>query len=251
MSLPKIANLPSKEITLPLSKNKIKIRPFLVKEEKVLLMVKEDKSSSVDDFVNAMKDVVSACTFDGLNVETVNPVDLEYTFFQIRMLSKGTKSELLFKCQKTDEHGEQCGGQIPVEIDLEQQVQVLNDEEHKLEFPIPGTNIYIIMKYPSILTTKSFMTGEDIEDNYDNIEKMILNHVDYILAGEEAHTEFTEEELKTWFEESVPGIVIEDIVDKFFKRMPKLHVPLDLECPKCGNKEHVNVEGVENFFPSS
>ena len=251
MSLPKIANLPSKEITLPVSKKKIKIRPFLVKEEKVLLMIKEDSSTKVDDFINAMKDIVSACTYEGINVEDVNPVDLEYTFFHIRMLAKGTKSELQFRCQVKDEDGEICGGQIPVEINLEKEVQIREDDRHQKEFPIPGTNIYIVMKYPNIETTKSFMVQEQLEENYENIEKMLLNHVDYILDGEEAHTDFTYEELQTWFEESVPGSIIEEIVDKFFKRMPKLHIPLDLECPKCGNKEHVEVEGIENFFPSS
>ena len=139
MALPKL-NTPTYELEIPSTDEKIKFRPFLVKEEKVLMMALETKDNA--QIVNAVKDIVSECTYNKLNINTMPMFDVEYIFLQIRSKSVGEVSKVKILCpddKKTYTN---------VEIDLnEVKVQVEDEHTNKIELT---DSMGMIMTYPNI-----------------------------------------------------------------------------------------------------
>jgi len=232
MALPKIV-APTYELEVPSTKEKITYRPFLVKEEKILLLAQEAGEES--DILNAIKEIINNCTYEQLKVENLALFDLEYIFLNIRSKSVGEKIELKLLCE---DDGETYAN---VEIDL---------DKVKVNFPKNHTNtlqltdsISLVMRYPEMsslnLTTVS---------NTETIFHMIKNSIGQIIDGETIYerVDFTDEDLDA-FIESLSSEHFKNI-QNFFETMPKLRHEVKFKNPNTKKQNKVILEGLNSFF---
>lgn len=236
--LPRVTT-PEYDLVLPVSRKKIKYRPFLVKEEKVLLMALEGNDEQ--EMVSAIRQILSACVTGGdknVVIDDLPLVDVEFLFMNTRAKSVGEVITLTFKCQK-------CEGDVPVKVNLNE-VGVTFHDDHTTEIEVtPGFNI--ILKYPRISMAYSFMGGTGNE--VDSIYKMIAACIDSICQGETVYSteDYTDEQIMD-FLENLPTAALRDINFRFLQRMPALEHTVDITCEECKEHRQETVQGIANFF---
>ena len=236
MALPKLTT-PTYELEIPSTDEKIKYRPFLVKEEKILMMAMESKSSA--DITQAVKDIVMECTFNKVDISNMPMFDVEYIFLNIRSKSVGEVSKLKILCQDDGKT------YADVELDLnEVKVQVGDDHTNKIELT---DDMGLIMKYPTIDSFSE--TGiRDINPSnmLDVISTCILQI--YEKKGEKTYDpkDQTKKEL-TEFIEQLNTKQFKD-VQKFFETMPKLKHEITIKNPKTKKESKVTLTGLNDFF---
>jgi hypothetical protein len=240
MALPKL-DVPTYEIELPVSKTKIKYRPFLVKEQRNLLMAIESSESTT--IQQNIKDILYNCTLtEGVNIEKLPIIDVEYYFINLRAKSVGEVVESRYRCNNIVNDVE-CGNIMEKEVDLTQ-IQVQMDEDISSEIALTP-NISVKLKYPEFGIVKDSLQYENINDVTFH---MIAQSIEYIYDGEQFYyaTESTPEELM----EFVEGLNQEQFgkIENFFNNLPKLKETLDIKCSKCGFDHKIEVEGLESFF---
>ena len=236
MALPKLTT-PTYELEIPSTDEKISYRPFLVKEEKILLMAME--SGKNEDIVNAVKQIVSECTFNKLKLGTMPMFDVEYIFLNIRAKSIGEISKLKLLCPDDNKT------YVNVEVNLEDvQVQVGDDHTNKIELT---DNIGMIMTYPTI---DSFAESGIQQINANNMIDIIGSCVLQIYEdnGEKVYeakdqtkkemTEFIEQMNTTQFKK----------VQKFFDTMPRLKHTIKVKNPKTKKMNDITLAGLNDFF---
>ena len=234
MALPKL-NTPTYELEIPSTSEVIKYRPFLVKEQKLLLMAQE--SGEDKDIATAMGNLVSSCTFGKVDSKTAPMFDLEYIFLKIRGKSVGEKVELSLLCP---DDGETT---VSYELDLEKvEVQML--EDHNNEIYITD-DIKIIFRYPVL----DDMAGV-IADSSD-IEKVfhfLLNCIKEIHYGDDVfqRIDLKDKEI-TDFVDQMTGDQFE-MITNFFGTMPKLRHIVEVTNPKTKKKNEILLEGLESFL---
>ena len=236
MALPKL-NTPTYELEIPSTDEKIQYRPFLVKEEKILMMALETKDNA--QIVNAVKDIVNECTFNKVNISTMPMFDTEYIFLQIRSKSVGEVSKLKLLCPDDKKT------YADVELDLnEVKVQVEDDHTNKIELT---DDMGIIMTYPSI---DSFSDTGIQEINATNMLEVIGSCILQIYEnkGEKVYEakDQTKKEL-TEFIEQLNTKQFQD-VQKFFDTMPRLKHTIKLKNPKTKKTSEVTLSGLNDFF---
>ena len=237
MALPKL-NTPTYELEIPSTDEKLKYRPFLVKEEKILMMALETKDNT--QIVNAVKDIVSECTFNKIKISTMPMFDTEYIFLQIRSKSVGEVSKLKLLCPDGD--GKTYAD---VELDLnEVKVQVGDDHTNKIELT---DDMGVIMTYPNI---DSFADSGIKDINASNMLDVIGSCILQIYEekGEKIYEakDQTKKEL-TEFIESMNTKQFQDI-QKFFDTMPKLTHTVTVKNPKTKKESQVTLTGLSDFF---
>ena len=236
MALPKLTT-PTYELEVPSTDEKIKYRPFLVKEEKILMMALETKDNA--QIVNAVKDIVNECTFNKVNISTMPMFDTEYIFLQIRAKSVGEVSKLKLLCPDDKKT------YADVEVDLnEVKVQVGDDHTNKIELT---KDMGIIMTYPNI---DSF-TESGIQDiNASNMLEVIGSCILQIYEdkGEKVYEakDQTTKEL-TEFIEQLNTKQFKD-VQNFFDTMPKLKHEIKIKNPKTKKESKIILQGLNDFF---
>ena len=236
MALPKLTT-PTYELEIPSTDEKIKYRPFLVKEEKILMMAMESKSSA--DITQAVKDIVMECTFNKVNISNMPMFDVEYIFLSIRSKSVGEVSKLKLLCPDDGKT------YADVELDLnEVKVQVGDDHTNKIELT---DDMGLIMKYPTIDSFSE--TGiRDINPSnmLDVISTCILQI--YEKKGEKTYDpkDQTKKEL-TEFIEQLNTKQFKD-VQKFFETMPKLKHEITIKNPKTKKESKILLNGLNDFF---
>ena len=236
MALPKL-NVPTYELVVPSTDEKIKYRPFLVKEEKVLLMAME--SGKNEDILQATKTIVDECTFSKLKVGNMPMFDVEYIFLQIRAKSVGEVSKLRVLCQ---DDGETYAN---VEVDLnEVNVQVDDDHTNKIELT---DEMGVIMQYPTI---DSF-TESGIDDiNPSNMIDVIASCIAQIYdkKGEDVYDakDSTKKELVEFIEQMNTKQFAD--VQKFYDTMPSLKHTITVKNPKTKKESNVILTGLNDFF---
>ena len=236
MALPKL-NTPTYELEIPSTDEKIKFRPFLVKEEKILMMALETKDNA--QIISAVKDIVSECTFNKLNISTMPMFDVEYIFLQIRSKSVGEVSKVQILCpddKKTYTN---------VEIDLnEVKVQVEEGHTNKIELT---DSMGIIMTYPNI---DSFSDNGIQNINASNMLDVIGTCILQIYEdkGEKVYDakDQTRKELTEFIEQLNSSQFSE--VRKFFDTMPKLKHDVKVKNPKTKKESKVTLSGLNDFF---
>jgi len=236
MALPKL-NTPTYELEIPSTDEKIKYRPFLVKEEKILMMAMEAGKSS--DITGAVKEIVHECTFGKLDVSKLPMFDVEYLFLNIRAKSVGEVSKLKILCPDDKET------YAEVEVDLTK-VQVQVDEEHTNKI-ILSDDAGMIMTYPTIDSFKETgITDITPANMLDVIGNCILQI--YEEKGEKVYDpkDQTKKEL-TEFLESFTTQQFQD-VQKFFDTMPKLKHEVEVTNPKTKKKNKIVLQGLNDFF---
>ena len=238
MPLPKIAT-PTYELELPSSGKTIKYRPFLVKEEKVLVIAME--SEDTKQITNAIKAVLKSCVqTKGIKIETLPTFDIEYLFLNIRGKSVGEELEVNIICPDDGETS------VPVMIALED-IQVEKMDDHSPQIKLDA-NLMMEMKYPSL--------DEFIKNNFDFNEEnqmdqsfaLIASCIDKIYSDEEvwATADCTKKEVNE-FLESMNSSQFK-LIEKFFETMPKLQHTIEVTNPKTKVKSEVVLEGLASFF---
>lgn len=240
MALPKI-DVPTYEIELPVSKTKIKYRPFLVKEQRNLLMAIESLESST--IQQNIKDILYNCTLtEGVDIDKLPIIDVEYYFINLRGKSVGEIVESRYRCNN-EVNGQECGNIMEKDVDLTKiKVQMKEDISPEIQLT---PNISIKLKYPEFGIVNDSLRYENINDVTFN---MIAQSIEYIYDGQQFYyaNESTPEELV----EFVEGLNQEQFskIENFFNNLPKLKETLDIKCSKCGFEHKIEVEGLESFF---
>lgn len=236
MALPKI-EYPIYELKL-FSKNKpVKFRPFLVKEQKLLMMAVESKN--LETVVDTLKQIINNCAMEEIDVENLPMIDVELFFLNLRARSVGEVIDVFFKCKNLVEEKE-CGMVIEVPVDLLKDVQVVNKvDTTKIMF---SEDVGVLMRYPTLNQIK-------ILDEEENIgSRMIIECIDKIFDEDEIYDakDATEEELL----EFVEGLSATDYakLESFLQKVPTVQYTNRHVCPKCSFTHNVKLEGLNDFF---
>jgi hypothetical protein len=240
MALPKL-DVPSYEVELPISKTKIKFRPFLVKEQRNLLMAIEANDSLT--IHQNVRDILNNCTItENIDIDTLPIIDVEYYFIQLRAKSVGETVESRYKCTN-EVDGTVCGNIMEKDIDLNE-IKVEQTENSSAEIQITD-KIVVKLSYPQFGIVKESL-------NYNNPTEitfnMIADSIEYIYDGDQFY----------YKKDSQPGEMLGFIenmnqeqfvkIESFFENLPKLKETLNIKCSKCGFDHTIEVEGLENFF---
>jgi hypothetical protein len=240
MALPKL-DVPTYEIVLPVSKTKVKFRPFLVKEQRNLLMAIESNESAT--IQQNVKDILYNCTLtEGIDIEKLPIIDVEFYFINLRAKSVGEIVESKYKCNNMVGDKE-CGNIMETEVDLQNIVVQTNDTVSPEIQLTP--QITIKLKYPEFGIVQDSLKYDSIAETTFN---MIAESIEYIYDGEQFY----------YGTEAEPGEMLEFVegmnqeqfskVENFFNNLPKLKKEIEIDCSKCGYHHKIEVEGLESFF---
>jgi hypothetical protein len=229
MALPKLET-PTYELLLPSTGSKVKYRPFLVKEYKILLTALESDGEEIHRIVT---ELVDACTFKKLKVDTLANFDIEFLFLNIRAKSIGEMTNLTLKCNS-------CENKIDFELDITKAaVKKFPNHTNKIEVT---DKIFMEMRYPK------FDDMMNIYQNFksENIVEMLSSCIDSIYDEEQRYDSYTKEELIE-FVNTFSKAQYEKL-EEFFLTMPRVTQHIEQDCPACGAKNEVTLEGLQNFF---
>jgi len=237
MALP-LASTAKYELMLPSQQKTIQYRPFLVKEEKVLLMAME--SGDPKEMLSAIKEIVKSCTFGEVVAEDYPMFDIEYVFLQIRSKSVGEKTKLKILCPDDGKT------YAETEIDLSK-IEVYVDDDHSTNIVLDeGRKLGVVMRYPALKDIDSdTLTGNiNIEKTY----KMITNCIEQIYEGETVYLrkDSSDKELQ----EFVDGLTADQMkkLSAFYNSMPRLEHKLTVKNPKTEVESEVTLKGLASFF---
>ena len=226
--------LPTIELKLPSSGKKITYRPFLVKEEKVLILALE--TGDTKDITRAIKDTLKACVKTrGVKIDQLPTFDIEYLFLNIRAKSVGETVKVLVTCPDDMET------QVPVEIDIES-IQVQKNDDHTVDIEIDD-QYKLRMKYPSL---EQFVNNNFTFTEEDDVFAMVATCVDLVYDEETAYDDFTEKEMIKFLEQFNSAQFKR--IESFFDTMPKLSHTVRVTNPVTGVESDVTLEGLSSFF---
>ena len=238
MPLPKVVT-PQYTLVIPSLKKEIKYRPFLVKEEKILIIAQE--SEDPEQIADAVKTVISNCILTrGVKIEQLATFDIEYLFLNIRGKSVGETIEFLCTCPDD----EKTKVQVSINID---EIQVQIDEDHSRDIKLDD-KLTLRMKYPSVndFIKSNFATNNNLSVN--ETFDLIISCIEQVYSEDEswAASDCTRKELEEFIENLSPQKFKE--IDKFFNTMPKLSHTFNIKNPKTGVESEVKLEGLQSFF---
>ena len=236
MALPKLG-YPTYELELPSTGKTIKYRPFLVKEEKVLLMALESKDEK--QVISAVKDLIKNCVISRLKVDTLPSFDLEYLFLKIRGASIGENIILTVTCLDDNET------QVEANINIDD-VEVFKPEGHDKKIMFDDKT-GVVMRYPSM---KEFVEKEFLQKEMktEEVYGFIADSIDQIFDDEEVYdsSTTTKKEFRT-FVDTLTTKQFEKI-QKFYETCPKLSHSFTVVNPKTGKESSYTIEGLQSFF---
>ena len=237
MPLPTIST-PTYELVLPSSGRKIKYRPFLVKEEKILIIALESQDQK--QIANAIKSILSACILTrGTKVDKLSTFDIEYLFLNVRGKSVGEQIEVMVTCPDDGKT------QVPMSINIDS-IKVEKSDDHKTDIKLDDTYT-LRMRYPSLnefIKTNFTATDMKVDDTFE----LIASCIDQVYSEEESWTQndCTKKEL-TEFLEQLNSSQFKEI-ELFFDTMPKLSHTINVKNPKTKVESEVVLEGLSSFF---
>jgi len=235
MGLPTLAT-PKYELTIPSTGQKIEYRPFLVKEEKVLLLANETKDER--EQIRAMKQVIENCTFGKVGVDALASFDIEYLFLKIRSKSVGENIEVGIACSS-------CSESCPTTVNISD-VEVKFDSKFTNRIKLSET-VGVLMRYPNyedMINLSQIQKSESTQD----IMGFVAGCIDKIYDDKQVYntSEFTKEEVVKFMDE-LSQIGLRKIME-FFENMPVLQKDIKVKCPKCGKESEVTLRGAQSFF---
>ncbi len=236
MNLPNL-NTPRYELTLPSTGEKVQYRPFLVKEEKLLLIAKE--SEKAEDIASATLQMINSCTFEKLQLDALPLFDIEYLLLRIRAKSVGEKTVVKLVAQ------DDKVTVVPVEISLTD-VEVVLDKKHTNKIMLDGEKkLGIVFAYP---TYKIASMGLDDVEDIAKMFDLVISCIDHIFEGDTIFkaSEYTQEDLKKFLDD-LNQKQFEKIID-FFKTMPSVAHEIEFTNPKTSKVSTVTLKGLQNFF---
>ena len=233
MALPKLNTL-TYELELPSSGEKLRYRPFLVKEQKALMIAQESEDDKLIE--NTFAQIINDCVFDDVDPYTMPMFDVEYVFLRIRGKSVGEKVKLNLLCPDDEKT------RVDVEIDLED-VNVQMSEDHTNIVDITK-EIKLIMRYPCLKDMAGFDDTGQVSSMFDMIKRCIHE----VHDGETVHNkvDISEKEL----DEFIDSMSTDNFekVSNFFETMPKLQHVIQVKNPKTKKKNEILIEGLQSFF---
>ena len=250
MGLPIIA-VPEYTLTIPSTGKEAKYRPFLVKEEKILLLAME--SEKPEEIINATKKIIENCVYGDLDVNEMPTFDVEYIFLQLRGKAKGEILELKYNCPV-------CEAEIPLSIAIDDIKIIRQDKEHDKNVKLTE-DLGIMMKYPNMALQTKIANSDDTKPEVEKLFETMIACIDYIYDKDTTYPskDHTEQEMET-FLESLTDNQFQKI-SKFFETSPILKHDVELHCKnkikskgkekkekECGYKEKITLEGLNSFF---
>ena len=238
MPLPKISTA-EYELKLPSNGKTIKYRPFLVREEKILILALESENQK--QITTAVRQVIKECVLTkGIKVDQLPSFDIEYLFLNIRGKSVGESIELMVTC------GDDGKTEVPVTV-LIDDIEVSTNDEHETDIEL-SDGYSVKMKYPSLNQFIETNFNQDDEDAVEKSFEMIATSIDMVYNDKDmfAASECTKKELKEWVE-SLTSAQFQKI-EKFFETMPKLTHTLEVVNPNTKKKNTIVLEGLTDFF---
>ena len=234
MALPKLNDAPKYDVVIPSTKQEIRFRPFLVKEQKILLMALETKDQK--SILNAITDTLKSCIVDEINVSRLTSFDVEYLFTQIRAKSVGESTKIGFLCTKCETENEITVKLDDIKIDVpKKKMSVAINDQYTID-----------MKYPTYMS----MLNENIdsESGVDQIYNTLILCLDKLRTDDEI-IEFANESKEeiTSFIEQLSTTQFEKILE-FINDIPSLRHELTFDCTSCGHKNKAVLEGINDFF---
>lgn len=238
MALP-LNSTPIYSLIIPSNNTKIDYRPFLIKDEKALMIAQQSEDPRV--MMETLKQIIKDCIKDKtLDIDGLATFDLEYIFTQIRAKSVGENVELFLKCDTCED--EKAVTQVNLDLT---QLKVEKDPNHTDKINLYG-DVGVKMKYPSLelITRLEGMNEENIEQLFD----IVIECIDYIYTSTEIYhsKEQTREDLIEFLNNMTSDQFVK--VQAFFETMPKLRKEIDYKCPVCGKEHHKVIEGLNSFF---
>ena len=229
MALPKLET-PSYELILPSTGKKIKYRPFLVKEYKILLTATESDNEEIHRVIT---ELVDACTYNNLDMNSIPNFDIEYIFLNMRAKSIGEITKLSLQCNN-------CENKIEFEMDITK-AEVKKTPDHSNRITITD-KIILEMRYPKF----EEMVGIYQNFKSEKIVDLLCNCIKSVLTEDQVYDTFSTDEIV----EFVNGFSKDQfsMLENFFLTMPKVVQHIEQNCPKCGTHNEVNLEGLQNFF---
>lgn len=238
--LPKV-DAPIYELELISSKKKIQFRPFLVKEQKLLMMSQESAGSDKNAVINVVKQIINNCVLSEIEIDNLPLFDIENIFLNLRARSISEVVDLNYRCMNEIEEDKKCNNVVKYELNvLEIKPKISKEHDNRIEI---NEKLGMIMKYP-----KLNMFGEIDHTDESKILELIISCIDSIYDADSVyHTKDVSKEEIVEFVDSLPTKII-DKIKKFFDTMPKISTDLNFECNKCGHKETIVLEGIDSFF---
>lgn len=238
--LPKI-DVPTYEMKLPSNGQEVTFRPFLVKEEKLLLMAAQSKDTQ--EIIKTTKQVLNNCVVSDIDINTLPFFDIDYLFVALRAKSVGEKIEVNYLCLAPQDDGSKCQGNFKVNLDI-LNIGVEKDEDQVMDIQFHN-DLMFKMKYPTYEVMK---TISDKDDTLEMKTKVIMACVDKIFANGQYYTnkDFTPDELRGFIE----GLTQEQFkkLEDFTNNFPSFYVKGEGQCPQCGKYHNVRYKDFINFF---
>ena len=240
MPLPTIET-PTYELKLPSTGKKVKYRPFLVKEEKILIICLESKDQ--DEITNAVKDVLKKCILTrGIKVDDLPTFDIEYLFLNIRAKSIGEDIKMTVTCP------DDGTTQVPVTVYVDE-IEVIKPKDHETDIVLDD-KLTLRMKYPSLsqFVENNFEVNDDPQTMVNKTFKVVADCMDTVFTQEDAWEakDYTPDERLKFIEQLNSKQYKE--VEKFFATMPKLSHTIEVINPNTKQKNSVVLEGLADFF---
>jgi len=237
MALP-LLSVPEFETTIPSSGRKIRFRPFLVKEEKLLFIALETKDQN--ETVRAVTKLLEDCILDDVDVSKLASFDFEYLFLQLRSKSVGEVTEI----QITHNDSNECKHNTKIAINLQQVKAPKIGNDASRNIMITDT-IGVRFNYPTIDGLEYIISLNETND-FDRVMKMVERCIECIFDGEQLYDSFEPGELGKFIGDMNQSQF--EKVAKFFSELPVLQHKVTWKCDKCGKDDFVNIRGLQNFF---
>ena len=236
MPLPKIST-PTYELTVPSTWKNIKFRPFLVKEEKILIIAMESQSDK--QIAQAVNDVLSNCILTkGVKIDDLSTFDIEYLFLNIRGKSVGETVDVMITCPDDNQT------KVPVQINLDD-IQIVKNDNHQRDISLDD-NLTMRMKYPAMgeFIKNNFSVDMKVDDTFD----LVCSCIEQVFSEEEswAASDCTKKELHEFLEQLDTSQFKK--IEQFFATMPKLKYEGEVINPNTQVATKVEIEGLANFF---
>jgi hypothetical protein len=234
MALPKLES-PTYTLEVPSTGEKVKFRPFLVKEQKILMIAEESKDDN--QIYDAMETLISSCTFGKVDVKTVNLFDVEYIFLQLRAKSVGEMVELNLLCPDDNKT------RVPTKVDLTK-LDIDIGEGHTDKIPLTS-NITMHMKYPTLDNIKTIDKKGSETDSIFSILKSCIHEVhdgDTIYS----RIDISDKDIDDFIDQFSTQQL--EVVLKFFDTMPKVKMVVDITNPKTKVTSKITLEGMDSFL---
>ena len=238
MALPIILNAPTYDVELPLSKKTVTYRPYLVKEEKILMMALESQDQK--QIMKTVQDIINACTFGKIKAKDLPTAELELLFLKLRSKSVGETSEVSYECKE-------CKTPNPVTINLVE-IEITTPEKTVSPRIMLTDTVGVVLKYPTADDVTKALNSKDAGTDVSKTFAIITACVEAIFDGENTHEAASLE--KKDVEDFIDSLSTHQFkkIQEFFESIPKLSKDISFTCSKCGAKNDMVLEGLQSFF---